>query len=753
MKKTLCLFLSIIMAVSIFTAMPLTTSAASSGKCGENANWSYSNGTLKITGSGNTKDYFWESNVPWYDNLESIKTVTISEGITGIGTNTFSNCSNLTSVTLPDSLINIGMGAFSGCTSLKSITLPEKLNVIEQSAFEYCKSLTSITIPKSVKTIEYYAFNNCTKLKTIKILGTLETLCCNVFENTAFYNTASNWSENVLYIGDNLITAFKFNFETNKYSGFASGDYTVKPGTKTIAEQAFCGCENLTSVNLPSSLKYIGDNIFMGCTGLRKITVNSDSKYFSSSNGVLFSKNKDTLIKYPESKTTTSYTVPSTVKIISDSAFENAKKLVSVTVSDGVETIGYCGFVGCTKLKTIKLPDTIYNIEFGAFYNTAYFNDSENWSKNVLYIGNHLIETKYTFSSKSYTVKDGTKSIADEAFSGIESLESITLPKTLTGIGYAAFQYTDITSIKLPSNLKYIGAYAFSYTGLKSVTLPSKINKIENGTFAYCTNLTSVKIPDSVTYIGAQAFDSCQKLKTVTIPYSVKEIGEKALGYGQFTLEDQEQGIFSKVEGFTIKGGDDTSAEKYAKANGFTFKTIAKPGKAKLTAISNTTSGVKITWSKVNGAESYVVYRKTASGSYKAIKTVTGTSYTDTKAKSGTKYTYRVKAKNAAGLGAYSENYLSIVRLRTPTLRSVTSGKSGITIKWATVTGADGYYVYRKTGSGDWSKIATVKGNSKVSYLNKSTKKGTTYTYTVRAYDGKYVSARNSTGLKIKDKY
>ncbi len=264
-----------------------------------------------------------------------------------------------------------------------------------------------------------------------------------------------------------------------------------------------------------------------------------------------------------------------------------------------------------------------------------------------------------------------------------------------------------------------------------------------------------------------------------------------------------------------------------------------KPGRTTVKA-STTSSGIKITWSKVTGADKYTVYRKTGDGSYKAIKTVTGTSYTDTTAKSGTKYRYNVKAKNEAGYGeyaksgvtklflatpkvtvsnalsgvtvkwnkitgakgyyvyrklsgsdswtkiatvksgttvsftdkkasagkkyyytvkAYNGDYVSTTKassiiefLKAPTLKSVTSGKSGVTVKWAKSTGADGYYVYRKEGSGSYKKISTVKGNSKVSYLDKSAKKGKTYTYYVKAYSGKSVSTSSKT-LKIKDKY
>ena len=180
-----------------------------------------------------------------------------------------------------------------------------------------------------------------------------------------------------------------------------------------------------------------------------------------------------------------------------------------------------------------------------------------------------------------------------------------------------------------------------------------------------------------------------------------------------------------------------------------------KCSKPKLSKIENTPDGVKITWGKVSGADSYAVYRKTgSSGKYSKIATVKGNSkvtYTDKSAKSGKKYYYLVKALNEAG-SSDSSSSKSIYHLADTTLSTPKSTKSGITLKWKKVTGADGYMVYRKTGSGSYSKIATVKGNSKVTYTDKKAKKGKTYTYKIKAYKSKTYSAY-SNAKKIKDKY
>ena len=170
-------------------------------------------------------------------------------------------------------------------------------------------------------------------------------------------------------------------------------------------------------------------------------------------------------------------------------------------------------------------------------------------------------------------------------------------------------------------------------------------------------------------------------------------------------------------------------------------------------ASNETSTAIKVSWGKVSGAQKYYVYRKAGSAkSWTKVKTTTSTSYTDKNVKNGTTYKYMVKAIDGSIISGYNSSGISIKRLAAPTPSSVTSSKSGVTFKWGKVSGVSGYYVYRKTGTGSYKKIATVKGYKKVSYLDKSAKKGKTYTYMVKAYSGSTTSAYR-TGLKIKDKY
>ena len=176
-----------------------------------------------------------------------------------------------------------------------------------------------------------------------------------------------------------------------------------------------------------------------------------------------------------------------------------------------------------------------------------------------------------------------------------------------------------------------------------------------------------------------------------------------------------------------------------------------KAGKPKLKSIETTEHGVLIKWGKVSGADKYRVYRKTSKSDWECIATTSNTYYTDKTAKSGTKYYYAVKSQNEAGNSSLS-NEFSKYYLADPTLKTPKSTKSGVKLEWSKVKGADGYYVYCKTGSKGYERIATVKGSTKVTYTDKTAKKGKKYTYKVKAYKSKTYSAYSNTKT-ITDKY
>ena len=167
-------------------------------------------------------------------------------------------------------------------------------------------------------------------------------------------------------------------------------------------------------------------------------------------------------------------------------------------------------------------------------------------------------------------------------------------------------------------------------------------------------------------------------------------------------------------------------------------KSLMRLSDTTVSGASNITYGVQVKWSRVTGATGYIVYRKGAGKGWARIadiKNGSTVSYTDTTAASGTTYTYTVRAYNGSTMGDWHSTK-SVKRLSDPKLTSASKVSGGINVRWTGVTGATGYIVYRKSGSGSWGRIADIKSGSTVSYTDRTAKAGTTYTYTVRAYSG-----------------
>ena len=227
---------------------------------------------------------------------------------------------------------------------------------------------------------------------------------------------------------------------------------------------------------------------------------------------------------------------------IDDWAFESCIYLTSVTIPDTVTSIGECAFCFCMSLTNIDVDDNnkyYSSDEYGVLYNKE---KSEN---GVLYISNHIIVANDDISG-AYTIKSGTKTIADYAFYNCTSLTSVTIPDSVTSIGEGAFD--DCTS-------------------LTNVTIPDSVTSIGRFAFYGCRSLTSVTIPDSVTSIGGSAFYDCDSLTSVTIPKSVTNIGETAFGYYYYDKT-------YKKSNFKIYCYSGTAGAKYAIDNGFDYELL-----------------------------------------------------------------------------------------------------------------------------------------------------------------------------------
>ncbi len=170
-------------------------------------------------------------------------------------------------------------------------------------------------------------------------------------------------------------------------------------------------------------------------------------------------------------------------------------------------------------------------------------------------------------SLESITLPNTLTSIGELAFSGCKSLKSITIPNSVTSIGEGAFWgCLSLTSIVIPNSVTSIECETFKFCiSLESISIPNSITSIKTAAFTCCASLKSITLPNSLTFIGSFAFSHCEALKTITIPNSDTFLGPGAF-YGceslksiklSNSLESLEYGTFAyckELESIEIPG-------------------------------------------------------------------------------------------------------------------------------------------------------------------------------------------------------
>ncbi len=374
---------------------------------------------------------------------KNLKTVTIGENMTEIPYSAFRQ-SGINTVTIPKNIKEIGGSAFDWCQNLVNVNFASdsKLETIDSYAFEDCTSLYQIRLPDGLKSIGNGAFYQCSTLLFVNIPSSVVKVGQRAFDSTAYIKRTPNIN-GIWYLDNWAISASK-----------SIVDAEIANGVKGIAGRVFEYCRNMSTIKIPSSVTYIGDYAFGGAKKLTSITVDSNNPNYSSKDGVLYNKDKTTLIKYPENKSDENFVIPTGVKTIYNSSIQKTSNLKSVTIPNTVTSICIYAFY-MSAIDSINLPNSIKSIDSGAFNNcenlnnislpssleslgsqvfngTAYYQDKSNWTNDTLKIDGWLIQVG-NLSGFGYTIDDDVIGIASMAFFSCAAadIKSITLPKGL----------------------------------------------------------------------------------------------------------------------------------------------------------------------------------------------------------------------------------------------------------------------------------------------------------------------------------
>lgn len=477
----------------------LTLDDSNDNLCGENAYWSLEeteDGHYKliISGTGEMYDYSEENPAPWYDQKTEIAEIEVQEGITYIGNYAFAYSgynidsgvyagSTIDSCIIPDTVTMIGINVLHGISNIWSITVPfagrsENEDGGFEATFAYLLGEFNDETDDSHSSYVYHTYEGYDP----------DTFSPNVQAVTRVYYTTI----------DTINITKQTNFPDFTFSCIAN------------------------TVILPEDTEYIGNYAFY----------EASCAYFSVSDSISLAPYAFTNTRFWE----LSFAEGCSIDTIHNSQFKDTN-IVQLYLPSTIKT-----FDGDGEALTFRISNLHVN-DLSSLYETDYINgatsiipnlyDDQNGYYNIYY-GDELIDMTHL------TTPEGITQIGENAFAGVDKLESITLSPNVTEIKNGAFENcTSLESINF-DGVTTIGENAFSgCTSLRNVTLPSGLTTISKGLFKDCESLERITIPATVTSIEAGAFSGCTSLREVVFEdgSTINTIPQEAFG-GCSSLEN-----------------------------------------------------------------------------------------------------------------------------------------------------------------------------------------------------------------------
>lgn len=439
-----------------------------------------------------------------FECCSHLKNVTFEDTVSSLGSGAFALCSSLVKAELPNSVSEIGNGAFLYDKSLKSFDFPSelknaghyafafsgitsaqmdtKMSVIPERLFYQCENLTDVTFPSGVTAIENYAFGrtsleNLHKLPdTVRVVGDGAFIDCNFSNLTvSCVDIGKRAFENCSSLNNLTFTKTPARIDDMAFKNAVITKFTVFPETD-LSEKALYDLKT------------------------DEFVVENNDLRFSTVDGVLFSKDKKTLIAFRNnlhSEEKQTYTVPDGVKTIAPYAFSQSHCIGEVILPDSVTSIGEHAFAN-SSLKKIILPDSVKVIGEKSFANCNSLTDIDLGKAEQ--IGSYAFD--YAGNPEYWTVTD----------------KKVKLPDTMTDFDTTSF-INAYFSVEADGGLKTSDDVVFTADGKKILAVTNQFRQ------------TEYTVPSEVEEIAPYAFQSAKKLEKLYVTPNLKAIGEYGFGY------------------------------------------------------------------------------------------------------------------------------------------------------------------------------------------------------------------------------
>ncbi len=393
-------------------------------------------------------------------------------------------------VTIPDGVTEIGAESFSDCSFIEEISIPNSVTKIDDMAFSGCSGLKVCTIPDGVLSLGTYAFNNCTSLVTMYFGDSLSTIGEGIFVGCTSLEKIIVSDLNTNFVRDEGLL---YSYDKTKVWFLCPGSdissYEMPNTVTTIAKYAFWGCENLQEVYLSTSMDTISDYSFMNCIGLEQVHI------------------------------------PYNITSIGMKAFAYCTGLQTITIPMSVKEIHETAFDGCTNSNVSDesgeyaknfFVEQAERISPTSYYPISSDEESSGDTSEDVTTGESddeavLGTTHIVAGNAMVIIKNADGSVVTGYNSQIENLYGKDWQNEFISenvLSRAAFYLNSaLTNITLPEDLKKIDDFSFARSGLTYLLIPDSVTEIGYAAFYHCDDLSEVAIPSSVSKIGAYAFD------------------------------------------------------------------------------------------------------------------------------------------------------------------------------------------------------------------------------------------------------